>query len=178
MAVFFTLAPLAFFFSNGHFVWLVREDPWEAAFFWSTAAVLWLAYFARLTRRAASLLFAILFILAPIVLDLHFSFAGGLHFRDESPLGLLYEAVLFWSVAALLLIQYFARLRRRTAQTVFAILLTVLPLPFVLHAVFAGGPHIASKIAGPAVLWLFAAWIWAMLFRQRRKTNADSDEEC
>ncbi len=176
MAVFFTLAPLAFFFSRGHFFWLVREDPWEAAFFWSMAAVLWLGYFGRLTRRTASLLFAILFILAPIVLDLHFSFGGSLHFRDKSPFGLLYEAVLFWSVAALLLIQYFARLRRRTAQMVLAILCTVLPLPFVLHAVFAGGPHIASNVAGPAVLWLFAAWLWVMRFRQRGK--ADSDSEC
>ncbi|HET6199206.1 MAG: hypothetical protein WBE21_05335 [Candidatus Acidiferrales bacterium] len=176
LALFNTLAPLAFFFSKGHFFWLVREDPWEAAFFWSIAAILWLAYFGRLTRRAASLLFAILFILAPIVLDLHFSFAGGLHFRDKNSLGLLWEAVLFWSVAAMLLIQYFARLRRRTAQTVFAILLTVLPLPFVLHAVFAGGPYIASNVAGPAVLWLFAAWLWVMRSRQRSK--ADSDKEC
>ncbi len=172
MALFFTLAPLAFFFSKGHFFWLVREDPWEAAFFWSIATVLWLGYFGRLTRRTASLLFAILFIVAPIPLDLHFHFAGGIHFLDRNNFGLLWEATIFWSVAALLLIQYFARLRRRTAQTVFAILLTALPLPFMLHAVLAGGPHIASDVAGPAVLWLFAAWIWVMRFRQRGKTDA------
>jgi hypothetical protein len=175
IALFNTLAPLAFFFSKGHFFWLVREDPWEAVFFWSIAAILWLAYFGRLTRRAASLLFAILFILAPIVLDLHFSFAGGLHFRDKNPFGLLWEAVLLWGVAAVLLIQYFARLRRRTAQTALAILCTVLPLPFVLHAVSAGGPHIASNVAGPAVLWLFAAWLWVMRFRRRGKANSDSE---
>jgi len=109
------------------------------------------------------------------VLDLHFSFGGSLHFRDKSPFGLLYEAVLFWSVAASMLIQYFARLRRRTAQMVLAILFTVLPLPWVLHAVFAGGPHIWSNVAKPAVMWLFAAWLWVTLFRQRRKANADSE---
>ncbi len=176
LALIFTLAPLAFFFSNGHFVWLVREDPREAAFFWSLATVLWLGYFGRLTRRTVSLLFAILFILAPAVLDLRFSVAGGVHFRDEKPFGLLWETALFWSVAAVLLIQYFARLRRRTAQTAFAILFTVLPLPWVLHAVFAGGPHIGSNVAKPAVMWFFAGWLWVRRFRQRGK--ADAGDSC
>lgn len=173
MALFFTLAPLAFFVVKGHFVWLVREDPWEAVVSWSVATVLWLGYFGRLTRRTASLLLAILFIVAPMVLDLRFSVAGGVHFRDKEP----FSAALFWGAAAVLLIQYFARLRQRTAQMVFAILFTVLPLPFVLHAVFAGGPHIARNVAGPAVLWPFAAWMWVMRYRQRRKANLD-EEEC
>ena len=176
LALLFTLTPLAFFFSKGRFVWLVREAPWEAATFWSLATVLWLAYFARLRRRTASLLFAIIFMLAPIPLDLHFSFGGGVQLRGKNHFDLLWEAVLFWSVAAMLLFQYFTRLRRRTAQLVFAILLTVLPLPFVLDAAFAGGPHIASNIAEPAVLWIFAAWIWVTRFRRRHK--ADSDAEC
>lgn len=176
MALLFTVAPLAFFYSNGHFQWLVREDPREAAFFWSLATVLWLGYFGRLTRRTISLLFAILFIVAPMMFGLRFSVAGGVHFRDKNHFDLLWEAALFWSLAAVMLIEYFARLRRRTAQTVLAILLTALPLPFVFHAIFAGGPHIASKVAGPAVLWLFAAWIWVM--RSRRKAKAGEDSEC
>lgn len=175
LALFFTLAPLAFFFTKGQFVWLVREDPWEAVIFWSVATVLWLAYFARLRRRTASLLFAMIFILAPILLDLHFSVAGGVQLRGKNHFDLLWEAVLFWSVAAMLLVQYFTRLRRRTAQLVFAIFLTVLPLPFVLDAAFAGGPDVASKVAEPAVLWIFAAWMWVKRFRRHKE---DSGAEC
>ncbi len=176
MGLFFTLAPLAFFFSKGHFFWLVREAPWEAAFLWSMAAILWLAYFGRLTQRTASLLFAMIFILAPIALDLHFRFAGGAQLRGNNHFDLLWDATFFWSVAALMLIRYFTRARRRTALTMFAILLTVLPLPFVLYAVFAGGPHVASNVVQPAVMWALAAWIWVMRSRQGRK--ADSDAEC
>lgn len=180
VALFLTLVPLAFFFSQGHFVWLMREDPWEAVVCWSIATVLWLGYFGRLTRRTASLLLAIIFIVAPIVLGWHFSFARGVQVRSKSTSDLLWEAILFWSVAAVMLVQYFARLRRRTTQTVLAILLTVFPLPLVLRAVFVGGSNIWSNVAGPAVLWLFAAWIWVMLFRRRRKTKSaeDSDSEC
>lgn len=176
VALFNTLAPLAFFFSKGHFVWLIREDPWEAAFFWSIATVLWLGYFGRLGRRTASQLFAILFIVAPMALDLRFSVAGGVQFRSKNYFDLLWEATLFWSVAVTLIIQNLARLRRRMAQTVFAILLTALPLPFMLYAVIAGGPHVAANVAQPAVLWLFAAWIWVM--RSRLRGKADSDKEC
>ena len=178
MALFLTLVPLAFFYSNGHFQWLVREDPWEGVVCWSIAAVLWLGYFGRLTRRAASLLLAMIFIVAPIALGLHFSFARGVHLRSKATSDLLWEAILFWSVAAVMLIQYFARLRRQTAQTVLAILLTVLPLPWVLHAVFAGGPHIWSNVADPAVLWLFAAWVWVMRSRRRGKADAGKDSDC
>lgn len=177
MALFLTLVPLAFFFQQGHFVWLVREDPWEAVVSWSIATVLWLGYFGRLTRRTASLLIGIIFVLAPIVLDLHFSSAGGVHLRGKNTFDLLWQAILFWGTGVFLLIQYFARLRRRTAQMMLAILLMVLPLPFMLHAVFVGGPHVASNVAEPAVLWLFAAWIWVMRSR-RRKAKADEDLEC
>lgn len=174
MALFLTLVPLAFFYSNGHFLWLVRDDPGEAVVCWSIATVLWLGYYGRLARRTASLLIAILFTVTPIALGLHFSFASGVHVRGKDTSDLLYEAALLWSVAAVMLIQYFAKLRRRTAQTALAILFTVLPLPFMLHAVFSGGPHFASKLAAPAVLWLFAAWVWVTLFRRRRKTDAES----
>lgn len=177
VALFLTLVPLAVFFSHGHFVWLIREDPWEAVVCWSMATVLWLGYFGRLTRRTASLLLAIIFIVAPIALGWHFSFANGVQVRGKGASDLLWEAILFWSVAAVMLVQYFAKLRRRTVQTVLAILLTVFPLPLVLHAVFVGGSHIWSSVAGPAVLWLFAAWIWVMLSRQKRKTKAGEDSE-
>lgn len=177
MALFLMLEPLAFFYSNGHFQWLVREDPWEAVVCWSIATVLWLGYFGRLTRRTASLLIAIIFIGAPLALGLHFSFVNGVHVRGMDTSDLLWEAILFWGVAVVMLIQYFARLRRRTVQTVLAILLTVFPLPLVLHAVFAGGPRIWSNVAAPAVLWLCAAFIWVMRSR-RRKTNVDDHSEC
>jgi len=173
MALFFTLAPLAFFFSNGHFFWLVREDPWEAAVLWSIATILWLGYLGRLGRRAASLLFAGVLFVAPIVLDMHFSFAGGLKLRDKNYFDLLWEAALFWSVAAMLIIQSLARLRRQMALKVFGIFLTVFPLPFVLYAVIAGGPHVADNVAQPAVLWFFAAWVWVTRYRQRGKADGE-----
>ncbi|MFZ0335978.1 MAG: hypothetical protein WAN10_17525 [Candidatus Acidiferrales bacterium] len=176
VALFCTLAPLAFFFSNGHFFWLIREDPWEAAFLWSMATILWLGYFGRLRRRTTSQLFAILFIVAPMLLDLRFSAAGGVQLRSKNYFDLLWQATLFWSVAAIMIIQNLARLRQRTFQAALAILLMVLPLPFMLHAVIAGGPHVAGKVAQLAVLWSFAAWVWVMRYRQRGKT--DSDKEC
>ncbi|MGC1936578.1 MAG: hypothetical protein WA681_16310 [Candidatus Acidiferrales bacterium] len=176
VALFLTLAPLAFFFSKGHFFWLVRENPWEAAISWSIATILWLGYFGRLGRRAASVLFAMILILAPIVLDMHFSFTGGLKLRDKNYFDVLWQAILFWSVAAMLIIQNLARLRRRTALMVFGIFLTVLPLPFMLYAVIAGGPRMAGNVAQPAVLWFFAAWVWVTRYRQRGTT--DSDGEC
>jgi hypothetical protein len=179
LALFFTFVPLAFFYSKGHFVWLVREDPWEAAFFWSLAAILWLFYFARLTRRTVSLLFAMAFTLAPFLLDFHLNFAGGPHFHGKNHFQQLWDAAFFWSVAGLLFIQYFARLRRRTAMLVFAVYLTVFPIPVVWYLVHAGGPHVVNSVAGPAVvLWVMAGCVWWGYFRLRRKPDADTASEC
>jgi hypothetical protein len=75
-----------------------------------------------------------------------------------------WKAAFHWSFAALLwfLYLYFARLGRRSASLVAAISLTLIPIPFVLHSVFAGGPVVEF-----AILWICAAWIWMGYFRQR-----------
>ncbi len=58
---------------------------------------------------------------------------------------------------------YFARLPRRTAPLVCAISFTVIPIPFVLHSVFAGGP--VGEFAW--ITWMCAALVWIAYFRQR-----------
>jgi hypothetical protein len=67
-----------------------------------------------------------------------------------------------WSLAAALWFLYFARLRMRTAALVCAIFFTLIPIPFVLHSVFAGGPVVEF-----AIVWIIAAFIWLGYFRQR-----------
>ena len=67
-----------------------------------------------------------------------------------------------WSLAAALWFLYFARLRWRTKKLVIAIYSTLIPIPFVLHSVFAGGP-----LAEFAIIWIFAAWMWFGYFRPR-----------
>jgi hypothetical protein len=98
-----TLVPLWPYSTNGHIVSpMVRDAPWEAAFHWSLAALLWFLYL------------------------------------------------------------YLARLGRRAASLVVAIYLTLIPIPFVFHSVFAGG-----SVVGFAILWICAAWIWIGYFWQR-----------
>jgi hypothetical protein len=98
--LFATLFPLWPFSTHGHLVPpLVRDAPWDAAFFWSLAALVWFLYFyfERLGRRAASLVVAISFTLIPIPFVLHFVFAGG-------------SVVMFtilWTCAAFIWMQYF-----------------------------------------------------------------------
>ena len=78
VSLFLTLVPLSFEFSNGHGVsFMLRNSPWHAAFDWSQAAVLWFLYFARLRKRAAVLVCAVLFTLIPIPFVLHSVVAGG-----------------------------------------------------------------------------------------------------
>lgn len=74
-----------------------------------------------------------------------------------------WHAAFHWSFAALLwfLYFYFARLGRRTASLVVAISLTLMPIPFVLHSVFAGG-----SVVGFAIVWIVAAFVWLGYFRQ------------
>jgi hypothetical protein len=67
-----------------------------------------------------------------------------------------------WSLAAVLWFLYFARLRWRTASLVCAISFTLVPIPFVLYSVFAGGPVVEF-----AIVWIIAAFIWLGYFRQR-----------
>lgn len=67
-----------------------------------------------------------------------------------------------WSLAVGLWFLYFARLPWRTKGLVFVIYFTLIPIPFVLHSVFAGG-----RVVEFAIIWIFAAWMWFGIFRSR-----------
>ena len=73
-----------------------------------------------------------------------------------------WHAAFDWSLAAVLWLLYFARLPMRTASLVCAIFFTLIPIPFVVHSVSAGGP-----VAEFAIFWIVAAWIWFGYFRRR-----------
>jgi hypothetical protein len=73
-----------------------------------------------------------------------------------------WHAAFDWSLAAALWFLYFTRLRWRTAKLVFAIFLTLIPIPFVLHSVLAGG-----RVLEFAIVWIFSAFIWLGYFRRR-----------
>jgi hypothetical protein len=74
-----------------------------------------------------------------------------------------WRAAFDWILAAVFWFLYFARLPWRTASLVCAIFLTLIPVPFVLHSVFANG-----RVLEFAVGWIFAAFVWLGYFRQRR----------
>jgi len=98
LSLFLTLIPLSFY-SHGHIVPpMVRDAPWEAALYWALAALFWFLYFARLRRRASSLVGAISFTLIPIPFVLHSVFSG-------QPVGEV--AVIVWTCAAVVWIGYF-----------------------------------------------------------------------
>ena len=99
-SLFLTLVPLWPYSTHGHIVSpMVRDAPWEAPFHWSYAALLWFLYldFARLGRRAASLVVAISLTLIPIPFVLHSVFAGGS----------VLEFVIVWITAAFIWLGYF-----------------------------------------------------------------------
>ena len=101
VSLFLTLTPLSFYFTHGHVASLMAGDfLWEATFDWSMAALFWFLYFARLRRRAASLVTAVFLTLIPIPFALHFADAPG-------PRGSFAEAVCFWIAAAIIWIGYF-----------------------------------------------------------------------
>jgi hypothetical protein len=98
LSLFLTLIPLSFY-SHGHIVSpMVRDAPWEAALYWTLAALFWFLYFARLRRRAASLMGAISLTLIPVPFVLHSVFAG-------EPVGEV--AMIVWTCAAVVWIGYF-----------------------------------------------------------------------
>ncbi len=74
-----------------------------------------------------------------------------------------WHAAFDWSLATVLWFLYFARPRWRTASLVCAISFTLVPVPFVLHSVFAGGAVLEF-----AIIWIVAAFIWAGRFEQYR----------
>jgi hypothetical protein len=96
--------------------------------------------------------------LVPLSLD----FTHG-HIISLMVRGARWHAAFDWSLAAVLWFLYFARLRWRTASLVCAIFFTLIPIPFVLHSVLAGGPEWVEF----AILWIFAAFIWLGYFKQR-----------
>jgi hypothetical protein len=101
LSLFLTLTPLSFYFTHGDLASLMGRDVlWEAAFKWSMAALFWFLYFARLRRRAASLVGAIYLTLVPLPFALHFADVPALR-------GNFAEAVCFWVAAAFLWIGYF-----------------------------------------------------------------------
>lgn len=177
MALFFTLAPLAFVYSKGHFVWLMlRNDPWTAAFYWGFAVMLWVVYFARARHRTFVLAVAS-FVTVFCLLDiLHYVFGGGPRLSAKEHVALVWEMTAFGGVAALCWIQFFARIRRHVAALLFSIFLTLMPVPFFLYHSFGGGPSIGT--AAPGIIWCVAAVMWAQYFRLRRKAKAGEDLEC
>jgi len=66
--------------------------------------------------------------------------------------GNLWHAVFDWRLAAVLWFLYFARLRWRTATLVGAIFFTLIPIPFVLHSVLAGG-----RVLEFAIVWILGS---------------------
>jgi heme/copper-type cytochrome/quinol oxidase subunit 4 len=174
LALFFTLAPLAFVFRDGHMLWMMaRNAPWDAAFYWTLAALLWVLYFARLQWRTFSLVIGIFFALLPALDILHRTVAGNLHFRASGQFGLLWETALFWGIAAVAWLQYFARLRLRTAALAFAIYLTLLPFPFILYPMLSGEPKVFSNILEPAIVWFIAAVVWLRYLFLSNKAGSD-----
>ena len=93
---------------------------------------------------------------------LSFNFTHG-HIVSLMVLDAPWHAAFDWSLAAVLWFVYFARPRWRTASLLCAIFFTLIPTPFVLHSVFAGGP-----VAEFAIVWILAAFIWLGYFRRRR----------
>ena len=74
-----------------------------------------------------------------------------------------WEAAFYWTLAAFFWYLYFARLGRRVTSLLAAISFTLIPIPFVLHSVFAGQP--VGEF--PFIVWMCAAVVWIGYFRQR-----------
>lgn len=177
MALFFTLAPLAFVYSRGHLVWMMlRNDPWTAAFYWGFALMMWVVYFARARHRTFVLAVASFVTVFSLLDILHYVFGGGPRLSAKEHLALVWEMTAFGGVAALCWVQFFARIRRHVAALLFAIFLTLMPLPFLLYALLGGGPKIGT--AAPVIIWCIAAVMWGQHFRLRRKAQAGEDLEC
>ncbi|HKV29115.1 MAG TPA: hypothetical protein VJN90_12665 [Candidatus Acidoferrales bacterium] len=172
VALFFTLAPLSFVYSKGHIVWMMaRNEPWNAGFYWSFGAFLWVVYFARLSRRMICLVAAIFFALFPAVM--HFVFPGGRHVYTRAIPN--WTTAFLWGVAVLAFLQFLLRPRRGTTSLVFAIFLTVFPLWVMLYSVLTGSKVIMGW-SNPAFFWTFGAFMWFQYFRLRRKANVNEDE--
>lgn len=174
MALFFTLAPLAFVYSKGHITWVMfRNEPWNAGFYWTFGGFMWVAYFFRLSRRVFSLVAGLLLGLFPVVM--HFVFPGGPHaYTRVIPNSII---ALFWGISVLSFLGFFLRLRHRTMSLLFAMFLTVFPPAMMLYSVVTGSKVIVSQ-EQPPVIWIGAAFMWFRYFWLRRKGKAGEDSEC
>jgi hypothetical protein len=179
LALFFTLVPLAFVYSKGHLAWMmVRNEPWEAAVYWLAATLFWVLYFVRPRHRTGLLMISIFLTVVPL-LTLHGLWGAESHVKDY--LSLLWGAVFFWCIAAVLVVLYFARARRRTTVLSLAIFTTAFPIPFWVYSILTGTPNILSR--EHSALWAIAAVMWVQYFWLRRKAKAKAnanvdDEEC
>jgi hypothetical protein len=115
-------------------------------------SVLW-----GLRRRQWLFGLSLFFTLVP----LSYYFTASLTVRDA-----LWNTAFDWSLAAALWFVYFARLPWRTASLVCAILLTLIPIPFVLQFAFAKAPGLRGNFAGAIIIWITAAFIWIGYLRQ------------
>jgi hypothetical protein len=113
--------------------------------------------FGGLRRRKWLFGVSLFLTLVPLSFDFTHDHIVSLMVRDAP-----WHAAFDWSLAAVLWFLYFARMRWRTASLVCAIFFTLIPIPFVLHSAFSGGPVVEF-----AIVWVFAAFIWLGYFRQR-----------
>jgi hypothetical protein len=169
VALLYTIPAIISLFPAQDLGWLDVPRTWEARIaIWGFAMFFWVLYVTHPRprgRAAASALGPILLaIFTPLIL----------HY-----LGFLWSAVLFWSLAALLLVHHFTRPRRRTVALTAAIFMTALPIVFLACSRLTGSPAILRSVQAP--LWAIAAVMWTQHFRLRRnaKANPDTgDEEC
>lgn len=160
LALFYTIPAVISLFPVQHLGWLDVPRTWQARIaLWGVATFFWLLYITRLRLRRQASPVAILFAISPIFM---------LHY-----ISLLWGGVLFWCIAAVIVVQHFARPGRRTAALIAAISMTVLPILFLVYTKLIGTSNILSRDQAP--FWAIAAVMWAQYFQLRRKGE---DSEC
>lgn len=166
LALFYTIPAIISLFPSlfyvQHLGWLHVPRTWQARMaLWGVATFFWLLYTTRIRLRRQASPVAILFAMSPIFMLHYISFLWG--------------GVLFWCIAAMIVVHRFARPRRHTAALAAAISMTALPILFLLYAKLTHAPDILS--ATQASFWAIAGVMWAQYFRLRRTPLGD-DNEC
>jgi hypothetical protein len=110
LALFFTLVPFSFFFTNGHIEWqMFRNNPWEAVLYWCMGALFWIIYFARPRRNTASLLIVSFLTMAAVFSTVYFAFTGWSHLRGGGgAVGIIWGSLILGSMVG-----WFGYFRRR-----------------------------------------------------------------
>lgn len=83
-----------------------------------------------------------------------------------------WDAVIYWSVAALFWFFYFARLRRRTTLFIAAIFITLLPINFAVNFFDMNWPKLSDNLGELAVVCIGSLLCWMSYFRARRRDRA------